>query len=370
MEGMDMGSIYKKRGYLYIGYKTKTSEGIKWIYESTGLKATRENWREAKRVLELNETSTRVRINPFRSIKQTEEEFFQEKYGISQSYSDILHIVIDKLKEVYGERFLSEITDTTKFRERLEKDGLKYNTIVTYHKHLRIFFEFCKKKKYIEENPVPSMQWEDMPIKTIKESDKEIILSFLEKNNIDAYRIIKFLILTGWRVGEAIALSWEQIDFENSWLYFRNIKAKRNEVMYLYPQLKEFMKGFKENKGQVFKYKTRECLRVWRRAIKTLKKRKELDEEVNYTLHQIRKTVATSLVNNKMTMFDAMDYMRWRDIKTMKRYYALADKKRIGMEIDKIMKSEEKRSGKSGRKEAGSKMVVKMTAKGVKSSQM
>ena len=59
-----------------------------------------------------------------------------------------------------------------------------------------------------------------------------------------------------------------------------------------------------------------------------------------YTMHSIRKTFATDLVNGSVSVFDAMKLLRHRNITTTMKYYTFADLSRIGNEAEKIFKSE------------------------------
>ncbi len=55
---------------------------------------------------------------------------------------------------------------------------------------------------------------------------------------------------------------------------------------------------------------------------------------MRYTLHSIRKTFATSLVNNNVSIFDAMKLLRHKNVSTTMKYYTYLN--RLGNEANKV----------------------------------
>ena len=164
----------------------------------------------------------------------------------------------------------------------------------------------------------------------MSDEDFDEILEILHKRNIEQYRFIKFLRLTGFRVGEALALNWENVNFRSNRIVLQNIKMKRKDEFPLYDELRNFLFEFNEKEGKIFPYKNSESLHFWWRLMKKTNYR--------YSLHSIRKTFATKLVNNKVSVFDTMKLLRHRNVATTMKYYTYADMQRLGEEANKVFK--------------------------------
>jgi integrase len=141
-----------------------------------------------------------------------------------------------------------------------------------------------------------------------------------------------FLRLSGMRVGEAISLKWEDIDFEKDRILIKNSKGKRLDEFPLYYGLKEFLVKFRQLSGKIFDFKDKDSTKFWNRALDDI----EDLEGRKYTLHQIRKTFATQLVNKNVSVFDAMKLLRHKNINTTLKYYTYADLNRLGDEANKV----------------------------------
>ncbi len=118
--------------------------------------------------------------------------------------------------------------------------GLSKNTVSSYTKDLKTFWNWMVKENLTSRNVVERVKQEPKQIVTIPEGDFKIILDELYNRSIEQYRIIKFLKLTGFRVGEALALYWEDIDFRSNRIVLKNIKMKRVDEFPLYLELKNF----------------------------------------------------------------------------------------------------------------------------------
>lgn len=123
------------------------------------------------------------------------------------------------------------------FKERIGKKYAK-STIKTIHTILNRAFIRAKKKKYMEENPLEGME---IPYKKcVRQDPEKEILSYddlkkLEKGikeswNCKRYFIYSpiFLVMayTGLRIGEAMALTWSDIDFINHTIQVNKQRAE------------------------------------------------------------------------------------------------------------------------------------------------
>ena len=152
--------------------------------------------------------------------------------------------------------------------------------------------------------------------------------------------ILYFLIVTGWRVGDIVALKWEQIDLKNRIITLNHKKTNQETKIYITPlmmtileRMKENLKEYSINKHLVFgfrgmtikvnnfksyKQKLNEKLNKIVNEMGILKTRTtsfgyELN---NYTIHCFRKSLITELTLGNFNK-QKIDYMVGHENKTV-----------------------------------------------------
>ncbi|MCB0746117.1 MAG: site-specific integrase [Ignavibacteriae bacterium] len=334
-----MASIYSKRGILYLAYYVEDAFGKrKQESFSLNLKDNRENRKLAKKIktekeAELNKPNKMVL--PFNlSLETAFEMYLKVKKNVSKKTKDNYLVAYAHLTNVVSPKtVITKITNKELARvvDYMETEkGLSRNTISSYTKDLNTFWNWMKSEEMIHKNIIPKIKQDPKTIVVIPDEDFDEILEILHKRNIEQYRFIKFLRLTGFRVGEALALNWENVNFRSNRIVLQNIKMKRKDEFPLYDELRNFLFEFNEKEGKIFPYKNSESLHFWWRLMKKTNYR--------YSLHSIRKTFATKLVNNKVSVFDTMKLLRHRNVATTMKYYTYADMQRLGEEANKVFK--------------------------------
>lgn len=209
------------------------------------------------------------------------------------------------------------------------------NTIASYFTKMRVMFSYFKQKGYCEENPIPRLVMK--PKKIIVMTDKEIesLLNGLKTTDKDHlqetsrqhYRLVAMLLMTGMRISECIALTFDDIDFRDNLIRIKNEKADRVDYLPLYSDLREFILGeWKEREGNLFNYKSRHSLKFLERFLKK-------EGFPNYSFHTLRKTFISKLINSGMSVYDVMTLARHRDLKTTLKHYTAAELQRMGNQI-------------------------------------
>ncbi len=164
-------------------------------------------------------------------------------------------------------------------------------------------------------------------IKIIPEKEMIEILEGLKAKNRKHYQVIFFLLATGFRVSELLSLNFKEIDLKKNLIAVKNTKADRIDYFPIYPELREFIiNEFSNRVGKVFDYKRRDSLSFFRRFLE--------DEGFNHcSLHTLRKTFISRLVNSGLKIYDVMTSARHLNIKTTLESYREAELDRIGREI-------------------------------------
>jgi integrase len=217
----------------------------------------------------------------------------------------------------------------------LQEKHLAHNTISTYTKHLDFIFRWCVKQKYTDENIITPIAEQTMPVRPVPEHDlKKIFEHFRNSDYAHQYYLVRLLYLTGFRISTLITLNVDHIDFNMQLIYYRNVKGNKNSLLPMHKELRHTLEAMiKElrlkNGERLFPYRGKDSLKFFPRAMRDKLKMK-------YTLHQLRKTHATTLINNNIDLYDAKIILDHSDVKTTQRYYILAQMDRIRNEMSKV----------------------------------
>ncbi|MDZ7763241.1 MAG: tyrosine-type recombinase/integrase [Melioribacteraceae bacterium] len=108
-------------------------------------------------------------------------------------------------------------------------------------------------------------------------------------------------------------------------------RGKESDSLPLYEELENFLTSeFPNIKGKIVPYKDRSSFKFFRRFL-------EKEGYPHYTLHELRKTFISRLVNSgKFSIFDIQKIARHKDIRTTQKSYIELDMKRIGTNINDV----------------------------------
>lgn len=130
-----------------------------------------------------------------------------------------------ELKPAFGDYLVKEITRTMLQDYILKKsEHLKTETIINITKVLSQSFKFAKQEGYVEENPYVRIKVpKEQSAKEIKVFTQEEIAALL---NVQGFHeqivdIVNIAYRTGMRIGEILALKWEDVNFEQEFLMVR-----------------------------------------------------------------------------------------------------------------------------------------------------
>lgn len=213
------GESQRKDGRYVYQYKDMSGKR-KSIY-STDLSELRKQEKQINRDLEDNidiegaEITLNEQFDKYISLKRN------LKNSTRQNYIDLWNCRIRN--DVLGNKKLRDIkkSDILRFYNGLLNEELKYSTIKYYNCIISPCLELAVDDDIIRKNPCKGclQEFSNNASERISltEKEQEIFLEFIKQSNVYShhYPLIMFMIGTAVRCGEAIGLTWSDVDFKN-----------------------------------------------------------------------------------------------------------------------------------------------------------
>ncbi|MFP6167506.1 tyrosine-type recombinase/integrase [Helicobacter pylori] len=159
------------------------------------------------------------RIQSKITILQALKRFLALKIGLKQTSINSLENVFNSVFRVMGLKESDKLKKITKEKiAKYHEETLKHykkNTIHNLNANLKSFLAFCEEERFLEKSPYFSVTLKNaQEAKAIDPFSLEEIKTLIE--NAQSLRLKAFLAVaffTGIRTGEQLALTWEDIDF-------------------------------------------------------------------------------------------------------------------------------------------------------------
>ena len=235
-----------------------------------------------------------------------------------------------------GKRQLQEIVsdDLEAFIEHLQDRGLKVTTVITQLKNLYAFLRFLIEQDIIDASILKrkiKLRGPDFLPRAIAPDDVRKILGAVERPRDRA--LVLILLRTGMRIGEVLSLTMNDIDLRDRKIHiYEGEKNCIGRVVYLSDDalmaLQIWLKERDKTKEYLF-YGIKKQL-CYTSAHKTF--RRYLSEtglqNKGYTIHSLRHTFASELLNAGMRLECLQLLLGHHDIEMTRRYARLTDKSR------------------------------------------
>lgn len=248
----------------------------------------------------------------------------------------------EKVLDHFSEQNIESITatDIHKYINKLIKQGYSQKTIATHKSVLNMIFTFAILSGYIDSNPVQIITLPNNLPKTLRKMPTDEEINIVNSHYEGFAFLPYFLLNTGLRKSEALALEYEDIDFENKSIRInkkivydgnkpiveyktKTINSLRSVI--LLDRVAEKLP--KDKKGIIFCNENGSYL-----TNKQFRKRWDKwknEYGINVTAHQLRHGFATMLYEAGIDIKDAQDLMGHSDIKTTQSIYThIRDKRR------------------------------------------
>lgn len=212
------------------------------------------------------------------------------------------------------------------------------NTFINYHKSLSVFFQWCVKEGLMEKDPtceieLPKLE-KRLPPKLTKQEAMRLLevvynypyfYKFLRHRN---YAIFATFIFSGIRKRELLNLKVMDVDLDNYSIFVRQGKGNKDRVIPMSYKLAEILKKYllerirlKKTCPEFFTSLNRDC--GFRDiGLKRLVEKIRKVSKIHFTVHKLRHTFATLMLEGGCDIYSLSRMMGHADIKTTTIYLA------------------------------------------------
>lgn len=212
------------------------------------------------------------------------------------------------------------------------------NTFVCYHKSLLVFFRWCVENGYMKSNPVEDIEVPKIEKRLPPKLTKQEALRLLEVvyNYPYFYKHLRYrnhaifstFIFAGLRKSELLNLKLTDIDIENLSIFIRQGKGGKDRIIPMSYTLASSLKKYLEERRKLGKTCPEVFASVCRNTgftengMKWLMLEMRKASGIKFTIHQLRHTFATLMLEGGCDIYSLSKMMGHSDIKTTTIYLA------------------------------------------------
>lgn len=261
--------------------------------------------------------------------------------GYSQNTIARYKIVINLFCNSMQLTDLEEITENNVrkffYNGRTEKRWSS-NTFIQYHKTLTVFFRWCIKEKYMTFNPCDDIETPRLPKRLPPKLTKEEAMRILETAynypykyktlRTRNYAIFATFIFAGLRKGELLNLKYTDVDLENMSIFIRQGKGNKDRIVPINYKLADILLRYIKDRNGLNRTCPEFFISINRNqgftdtGIKRLTETVREASGVKFTLHKLRHTFATLMLEGGCDIYSLSKMMGHNDIKTTTIYLA------------------------------------------------
>lgn len=224
------------------------------------------------------------------------------------------------------------------------------NTFISYHKSLNVFFRWCCNNGYMEKNfmediECPKLEKKLPPKLTKQEAMRlmEVAYNYPYKYKFLRYRnyaIFATFLHTGIRKKELLNLKYSDLDLENRVLFVRQGKGSKDRVIPLSYKIVEILERYLVERKRLHKTCPEFFVSLNRNmgfkdiGLKRLVIRMRDASGLKFSVHKLRHTFATLMLEGGCDIFSLSKMMGHNDLKTTAIYLS-ASAEHLRSEIGK-----------------------------------
>lgn len=233
---------------------------------------------------------------------------------------------INKIEEVTNENVREAF-----YYGRTERNW-NANTFITFHKSLVVFFRWCQANGYLTNNPADDIEMpkleKRLPAKLTKQDSLkllEIVYNYPYNFKFLRYRnhaIFSMFIFAGLRKKELLKLRYTDVDIENLTIFINQGKGSKDRIIPMSFTLAQTLKRYAEERKRLNKTCSEFFVSLNLNigysdaGLKRLVNQIRDASKLTFTIHKLRHTFATLMLEGGCDIFSLSRMMGHSDIKT------------------------------------------------------
>ncbi len=244
----------------------------------------------------------------------------EKKRKNANGYEDSTRYRLQAFLNRFGDLYLSEIS-TRLIHEYADErfDAVAEATVQKELSILKAILNKAKEEEYLEKMPnFPKLEAIVGRCRWLTREEEAKLLS------VSAEHLVPIIIValdSGGRRSELLRLDWQDVDFENEVLTFRNTKNGEDRTIRMTDRVFSTLFGLDPRaRGAVFTYQGKPIKR-FKASFETARAKAEL---VDFRFHDLRHTFASRLVQQGEDLYRVMHLMGHKSYRMVQRYAHLA----------------------------------------------
>ena len=230
---------------------------------------------------------------------------------------------------------LSQVTDEKVrglfYYGRIERKW-SVNTFIVYHVSLLVFFRWCVKQGFMSKNPICDIEKPKLEKKLPTKLTKQNALRLLEVVNNYPYdckflryrnhAIFATFIFAGLRKQELLNLKFSDVDMEGFTIFVRQGKGNKDRIVPISYTLAQSLKRYMDERKRLnktcpeFFASLIQNVGYTEHGLKRLVTKMSIATGIKFSVHKLRHTFATLMLEGGCDIFSLSKMMGHSDIKT------------------------------------------------------
>lgn len=237
------------------------------------------------------------------------------------------HIATPNIKDIDQEQ-IQTYYEHLQNRKHKRKDEPLSEVYINHQIYsIKLFSSWLKQTQQIDENPISNLKFKRPKVNTRQPLTQDEIKNLFDATqNLKEKTVLHLCYSCGLRRSEAVSLNSIDVDFGNNLLYVRDGKGAKRRVIPINKTVKtdleNYVKEYRIDKAlepfMLSRIKHRMSGDGYNRLLKELLKRTEINKEI--TLHHLRHSIATHLLENGMSIEFVRDFLGHSHLETTQIY--------------------------------------------------
>jgi site-specific recombinase XerD len=206
------------------------------------------------------------------------------------------------------------------------------STFIAYYMSLRVFFAWCRKEGYLKIDPLKDFELPKMEKRLPRRITKQDALKLLEiaYNYPYAWKFLRYrnqaifamFLFAGLRKNELLNLKYTDVDLENMTIFVRQGKGNKDRIVPMSYTLADILKKYLAERKRLnktcpqFFASLNHNLGYTNNGLKRLVEQMRKASGIVFTIHKLRHTFATLMLEGGCDIYSLSKMMGHSDIKT------------------------------------------------------